>query len=105
MKEFYKPEDVKKAHKKSKWFKNLDGLDFSCWAMYSFTSHIDSDKYHEQKGEVCNYGYMKAEILCGLSGNSILNLTEIPDLNIDASWLNFGDVFEGFGKFISVIFS
>lgn len=27
-KKYYKPKEVKKAHKKSNW---ADGLDFSCW--------------------------------------------------------------------------
>ena len=104
-KKYYKPEEVKKAHKKSKWY---DGLDFSCWGMSTFTSHSDFDKYHEQTGEVCDYTEMKTEMLNGLSVSSTADWTEIPDLDIDSSWLDFGDVFdgvlEGIGEFIGGIF-
>ncbi len=40
-KEYYKPVEVKEAHKKSKWY---DGLDFSCWGMSTFSSHKDFDR-------------------------------------------------------------
>ncbi|GAA4273637.1 hypothetical protein U6A24_18290 [Aquimarina gracilis] len=104
-KKYYKPEEVKKAHRKSKWY---DGLDFSCWGMSTYSSHSDFDSYHEQTGEVCNYIEMKTEMLSGLSNTTDVNWMEIPDLDIDASWLDFGDVFEGvlegIGEFISAIF-
>ena len=104
-KKYYKPEEVKKAHRKSKWY---DGLDFSCWGMSTFTSHSDFDKYHEQTGEVCNYTEMKTEMLSGLSVSSTTDWTKIPDLDFDSSWLDFGDVFdgvlEGIGEFIGGIF-
>lgn len=104
-KKYYKPEEVKKAHRKSKWY---DGLDFSCWAMSTFSSHSDFDKYHEKTGEICDYGEMKTEMLSGLSVSSSSDWTEIPDLDIDASWLDFGEVFdgllEGIGEFIGGIF-
>lgn len=104
-KKYYKPEEVKKAHRKSKWY---DGLDFSCWGMSTFTSHSDFDEYHEQTGEVCDYTEMKTEMLNGLSVSSTADWTEIPDLDIDSSWLDFGDVFdgvlEGIGEFIGGIF-
>ena len=104
-KKYYKPEEVKKAHRKSKWY---DGVDFSCWGMSTFTSHSDFDKYHEQTGEVCDYAEMKTEMLSGLSVSSTTDWTEIPDIDIDSSWLDFGDVFEGLlegiGEFIGGIF-
>jgi hypothetical protein len=100
-KKYYKPEEVKTAHKKSEWY---DALDFSCWGMSTYSSHSDFDNYHEQTGEVCDYVEMKAEMLQGLSlsdGSEILNL---PEFNMDASWLDFGAVFgnilEGIGDFI-----
>jgi len=91
-KKYYKPKEVKEAHKKSNW---VEVLDFSCWAMSTFSSHTDFDKYHESVGEVCDYVKMKAEMLNGISTSSISNWTEIPDLDFDSSWLDFGDVFEG----------
>jgi hypothetical protein len=103
-KKYYKPEEVKKAHQKSKWY---NGLDFSCWGMSTYSSHFDFDKYHKETGEVCNYAEMKSEMLQGLSvsnGSEILNL---PEFDIDASWLDFGEVFgsliEGIGEFIAGI--
>jgi hypothetical protein len=104
-KKYYKPEEVKKAHKKSKWH---DGNNFSCWGMSTFSSHSDFDNYHEETGEVCDYVEMKTEMLSGLSVSSTADWTEIPDIDIDASWLDFGDVFdgllEGVGEFIGGIF-
>ena len=104
-KKYYKPKEVKKAHRKSKWF---DILDFSCWGMSTFSSREDFDYYHEESGEICDYTEMKAEMLSGLSISSTTNWADIPDLNIDASWLDFGDIFdsifEGIGEFISGIF-
>ncbi|MCH3885731.1 hypothetical protein [Tenacibaculum aquimarinum] len=104
-KKFYKPEEVKKAHRKSKWY---DGLDFSCWGMSTFSSHSDFDEYHEQTGEVCDYIEMKTEMLSGISNSNITDWTMIPDIDLDASWLDFGDIFdgllEGIGEFIGGIF-
>lgn len=104
-KKYYKPEEVKKAHRKSKWY---DGLDFSCWGMSTFSSHSDFDKYHEETGEICDYTEMKTEMLSGLSVSQTSDWTEIPDIDIDASWLDFGDIFdgllEGIGELIGGIF-
>jgi hypothetical protein len=104
-KKFYKPEEIKKAHRKSKWY---DGLDFSCWAMCTFSSHNDFDRYHASTGEICNYTEMKSEMLSGISESNVTDWTQIPDIDLDASWLDFGDIFEGIfegiGEFISGIF-
>lgn len=104
-KKYYKPEEVKNAHRKSKWY---DGLDFSCWGMSTYSSHSDFDKYHEQTGEICDYAEMKTEMLQGLSLTNGLEVSEITDLDIDASWLDFGEIFgnifEGIGEFIGGIF-
>ena len=89
-KKFYKPEEVKKAHKKSEL---LNGLDFSCWGMSTFSSHSDFDRYHKETGELCDYVEMKTEMLNGLSVSSIDEF--LPDINIDASWIDFGDFFDG----------
>ncbi len=104
-KKYYKPEEVKNAHRKSRWY---DGLDFSCWGMSTFSSHSDFDNYHHQTGEVCDYVDMKTEMLQGLSVSNGSEIFELPDFDIDASWLDFGDVFgnilEGIGEFIAGIF-
>jgi len=104
-KNYYKPEEVKKAHRKSKW---CDRFDFSCWAMCLFSSHSDFDNYHESTGEVCDYIEMKSEMLNGISVSTTSEWTEIPEVDFDASWLDFGDVFdgilEGIGDFVGAIF-
>lgn len=104
-KKYYTPMEVKKAHQKSKWYHNED---WSCWAMSVFTSHEAFDLYHELTREACNYVAMKTEMLSGLSFSTASDWTKISDLDIDASWLDFGEVFdgllEGVGEFISGIF-
>jgi hypothetical protein len=96
-KKYYKPEEVKKAHQKSSW---IDVVDFSCWAMSTFSSHSDFDKYHLEKGEVCSYVDMKSEMLSSFSGSTSSSWSEIPDLDIDDSWLDFGTLFEVIGDFL-----
>ncbi|MFM9839237.1 MAG: hypothetical protein ACKVOQ_13290 [Cyclobacteriaceae bacterium] len=102
---YYKPQQVKRAHEKSKWH---DGLDFSCWGMSTFSSHSDFDKYHQQTGEICDYVSMKTEMLHGLSLSGSQDLIDLPDIDIDVSWLDFGEVFggivEGIGDLIAGIF-
>lgn len=104
-KKYYKPEEVKNAHRRSKWY---DGLDFSCWGMSTYSSHSDFDNYHEETGEICDYVEMKTEMLQGLSLSSGSEIFELPDFDIDASWLDFGEVFgnifEGIGEIIAGIF-
>ena len=104
-KKFYKPKEIKKAHQNSNW---VDVLDFSCWGMVMFSSHSDFDEYHKKIGEVCDYVAMKTEMLNGLSISLTTDWFEIPNLDLDASWLDLGDVFdgilEGIGEIISGIF-
>lgn len=99
-KKYYKPKEVKEAHKKSNWF-NI--LDFSCWAMSIYSSHSDFDTYHEQTGEACNYVDMKSEMLSSFSSASSVSWMEIPSFEIDDSWLDFGDIFEGITELIGGI--
>ena len=102
-KKFYKPEQVKKAHQKSEWNK----LDFSCWAMSTYSSHEDFDSYHEQTGEVCNYIEMKSTMLEGISVTDDVHLSDVPDVDLDVSWLDAGElldgVLEGIGDFFAAI--
>ena len=106
-KKYYTPEEVKAASDKSN-LKKEKGIDWHCWAMATFTSHPDFDAYHEATGEACDYIGMKTEMLSGLASNSSVDWQDIPDLDIDASWLDFGDIFEGvlegIGEFIVGIF-
>lgn len=98
-KKYYKTEEVKKAHKKSKWYEN----DFACWGMSTYSSRSDFEKHHEESGEICDYSEMKTEMLNGLSDTPISDWTEIPDLDIDASWLDFGEIFEGIFEGIGTV--
>ncbi|MFD2573266.1 hypothetical protein ACFSUS_21670 [Spirosoma soli] len=99
-KKYYKPEEVKNAHEKSKWY---DGLDFSCWAMSAFSSHSDFDNYHDQTGEVCDYIEMKTEMLQALSMTTGSEILDLPDFDVDASWLDIGNIIGGIGDFFSSI--
>ena len=108
-KPFYKPEEVEEANKKTKWYSNLD---FGCWGMSTYSSHEDFDKYHEQIGETCDYGAMKTEMLSGAVSADNLSWfdfasADLPTIDIDASWLDFGDafgtIFDGIGEVVSGI--
>lgn len=98
-KKYYKPEEVKNAHKKSKW---NGGLDFSCWGMSAFSSHSDFDNYHSKTGEVCDYVDMKTEMLKGFSLSNGSEIFVHADFDIDASWLDIGEIFENIFDGISV---
>lgn len=98
-KKYYKPEEVKKSHRKSNWY---EGLDFSCWSMSVYSSHDDFDTYHQSTGESCDYTEMKAEMLSGISSTDI-DILSLSDVNLDASWLDLSAVFEGIGDFFSAI--
>ncbi len=103
-KKYYKPEEVKKSHNKSNW---SDSLDFSCLAMSTYSSHSDFDRYHKGTGEICGNSEMKAKMLEGISLTDSFHLADFPDVDLDASWLDLGDVFEGvlegIGEFFSAI--
>lgn len=104
-KKYYKPKEVKKAHEKSQW----SAFDFYCWGMSTYSSHGDFDEYHQETGEACDYTTMKAEMLEGISLSDSTHLTDLPDLDLDASWLDMGEtlggVLEGIGEFFSEILS
>jgi hypothetical protein len=104
-KKYYKPKEVKKAHQKSQW----SDFDFSCWGMSTYSSHSDFDNYHQETGEICDYTTMKAEMLEGISLTDSIHLTDLTEIDLDASWLDIGElvggVLEGIGEFFSSILS
>jgi hypothetical protein len=104
-KKYYKPKEVKKSHEKSQW----NNADFSCWGMSTYSSHTDFDEYHQETGEICDYTTMKAEMLEGISLTDSIHLADLPDVDLDASWLDVGDLLggalEGIGEFFSAILS
>lgn len=101
---YYKPEEIKKVHQKSKWY---NGLSFSCWAMSTYSAHSDFDVNYHGTGELCDYIEMNKEMLSEIFVSVHTDWTLIPDLDIAASWLDFGDIFdgifEGIGEFIGGI--
>ncbi|SHI39008.1 hypothetical protein SAMN04488096_101406 [Mesonia phycicola] len=105
-KEYYKPEEVKKASNKSNYYVS-NYIDWHCWAMCIFSSHSDFETYHKLTGEACDYVAMKTEMLSGFAISSTANWFSISDIDIDASWLDFGSIFggllEGIGSFIGGI--
>lgn len=102
-KKHYTPEEVKKAHKKSKW---NNGVDFSCWGMCTFSSQEDFTRYHQHTGETCDYAEMKIQMLQGLSVSDSLTGNGIH-VDSDTSWWDIGVVFDaivdGLGNLISGI--
>lgn len=104
-KKYYKPKEVKKAHSKSTW----SSFDFSCWGMSTYSSHSDFDEYHNQTGEACDYVEMKSQMLEGIALNDTVHLADLPDIDLDASWLDIGDsiagILEGVGEFFAAIAS
>jgi hypothetical protein len=102
-KKYYKPKEVKAAHRKTHW----GSMDFSCWAMSTYSSHEDFDAFHEETGEVCDYTEMKGWMLEGIAGDSAhAPLSELISMDLDASWLDLGflePVLEGIGEFFSAI--
>lgn len=103
-KKYYKPEEVKKASRKSKSYQ-ASGTDWHCWAMCTFSSHSDFDAYHKLNEEVCDYAAMKSEMLVGLGAGTSADWLSIPDLDIDSSWMDFGDFFGSLFDGIGDIFS
>ena len=63
------------------------------------------DIYHEKVGEVCDYISMKAEMLKGVSGATAEQWSTIPDMDIDASWLDLETVFDGISEGFSALIS
>lgn len=104
-KKYYKPTEVKKAHEKSQW----SNFDFSCWGMSTYSSHSDFDSYHQETGEVCDYTAMKSKMLEGISLTDSIHVADLTDIDLDASWLDIGEilggVLEGIGDFFLSILS
>ncbi len=103
-KKHYTPTQVKRAHQSSTWA----SIDFICWAMSTFCSQESFEAYHVAINETCDYVQMKMEMLQGLSNSANTAQVDIPIADMDASWIDFGVVFEGLfegiGEFISGIF-
>ena len=93
-KDYYKPEEVKKAQKKSKWADNAEDI---VWGMSIFCEHSDFDNYYSETEEKYDYIDMKSEMIQGLSVTEEESWFELPDIDFDLSWLDIGDAFEGIG--------
>lgn len=97
-KKYYKPEEVKKSHNRTDW---VSSLDFSCWGMSVYSSHHDFDAYHLSSGEVCSYTDMKSEMLVGITDD--VSFFDLPDVEVDESWIDLSGTFEAIGDFFSSI--
>jgi hypothetical protein len=77
--------------------------------MSTYSSHSDFDEYHEGTGEICDYTTMKAEMLEGISLTESVDLAQLGEIDLDASWLEIGEllqgVLEGIGEFFASILS
>lgn len=103
--DFYTPEHVKQAHRQSNYF---DPATINpAWAMCIFCSHEVFDEYHRAKKEECDYVSMRTEMLQGMGTTDASSWLVIPDIDIDASWLDFGEIFgsivEGIGELVGGI--
>ena len=108
-KKYYKPEEVQTAHQKSKWYDgvNVPELPDFSWSMSIFSSRSDFEAHHQETGEMYDYVEMKTEMLSELSTTPTMDLTEVVNLDMDTSWLDFGGIFEtiftGIGEVIGGI--
>ena len=109
-KKFYKPEEVILASKNTSYDNSKD-LNTHSWAMCIFVSHEDFDNYHQDKKATFKYKEMRKQMLLDLTTGSSNKSTDwniIPEIVLDLSWLEFGDVFgnifEGIGGIIGGIF-
>jgi|GEM_PF-571292 len=115
-KKYYKPEEVKKASEDSTFAEvsyivaeeAVVDIALECFAMAFYSSHSDFDAYHMEVGDTIDYVGVKTEVLAEISGDSLFDWFSLPDFDIDASWLDIGDIFggmvEGIGEFIGGIF-
>ena len=75
--------------------------------MSTFSSRKDFNEYHQALGENCDYVAMKSEMLQGLTVSDTGTWLDISNLDMDTSWLDFGDVFgsilDGIGDIIGGI--
>lgn len=89
-KKYYKPEEIKKSHQKSKWY----DFDFDCWGISIFSSQMDFINYHRETGENCDYISMKSEMLNGLNvttASDLFNYSELfkrPDFDSDSPFID-----------------
>jgi len=125
-KEYYEPEEVKRASKNSTFseitYHVRDELAaeiaieiaLESFAMAFYSSHSAFDAYHLEIGESVDYVGVKSEVLTEISGSSFMDWFSLPDFDIDASWLNIGETFAidgivdgvitGVSEFVSGIF-
>lgn len=104
--EFYSPQQVKKAHEKMKtetFETTYDSIGFLELAM-SLYSPVEDFIQHFSSNAV-DYLKLKTEALKEISES---DWDIFPDIDIDMSWLDAGDIFEGIiegiGSFFSAIF-
>ena len=95
-KEFYQPKEVLSSLLKSQWSNDLKLIS---WGLCAFCSHLEFDSYNSEMGQKYNYNEMRMELLSNFSFYAFPG----TDLNIDVSWLDLGDFFDGFGDLVGGI--
>ncbi|MBL7997886.1 MAG: hypothetical protein JNL32_04530 [Candidatus Kapabacteria bacterium] len=94
-KEYYTPQEVIHAHRKSKW---CDGVDFSSWAMSVFSLQVEFDTYHKLAGAEYQYRAMKKIMLKGQdisSNRDVYDFTDGIDPLLDVHWFDISEIFDG----------
>lgn len=99
-KKFYKPKEVKRASKESPWA----DYDYACWGMSIFTSREDFKSYHDSAGETCDYTEMRTTMLSDIAREDI-KWIDMPEIELDSSWLDFDSIIDSIGNFFSGIFN
>lgn len=119
---FYTPEQVEQAHRKSKWYKEIGtsdlveygaeyaidyGADICHWAISTFSSHEEFDRYMAEVGKAYDYVEMRTEMLQDFTSAESLATIDFSGFNMESSWIYFGEVFgdviEGVGEFFGYI--
>lgn len=110
-KKFYSPDHVISVN--DEIYQN-NAVNFYWWGMCLFCSYDDFvDTYEPENNDKENsinnlYDDMRLEMLLEFTTAYIENWQDIPMIDHDISWIDFGelseDIFEGIGEFISGIF-
>lgn len=104
-KDYYTPEEVKKSAKRTTIDPDLTGAMFDIMAL--FVSHEDYDALYEEVENTPGYLEAKADMLQTISVTTPAELMSAPEVNLDDSIFDIGEMAsgltEGIGDFISSI--
>lgn len=95
---FYTPEEVLLAYESS----SFKADSHVSWAMCIYTSHNSFNQFYNNN-EGYDYNKMRSEMLSEVSNIPYLDIAELLTTDVDLSWLDFEDMFDGIGDFIAGI--